>query len=72
MMDDDVAVPVQELSLHGNPLEGLPEELGRLSNLQRLQISACGLQHLPESLCGLTDLEVLQCHLDMPKMIGAR
>lgn len=52
-------LPLQELSLHGNPLEALPEELGCLTNLQRLQLSACGLPKLPDSVCALTKLEVI-------------
>lgn len=49
---------MQELSLHGNPLEELPEEVGRLTSLRRLQLSSCGLRHIPASICNLTNLEV--------------
>jgi Leucine-rich repeat (LRR) protein len=50
---------MQELSLAGNMLRELPEELGGLTSLRKLQLSGNRLKALPDSLCGLSQLEVI-------------
>lgn len=55
----------QELSLAGNFLRELPEGLGGLGNLRKLQLSGNRLEELPGSLCELSRLEVRHsCCLD--------
>ncbi len=45
----------------------LPDALGSLSKLRKLQLSGNRLKSLPESLCGLNNLEVMPsvptCHV---------
>ena len=61
----------QELSLAGNHLTHLPDDMSKLAYLQKLQLSGNYLESLPDSLCDLTELEVIltatclhTCHHD--------
>ena len=49
----------QELSLAGNQLTHLPDDISKLAYLQKLQLSGNYLESLPDSLCDLTELEVV-------------
>lgn len=49
----------QELSLAGNHLTHLPDDISKLAYLQKLQLSGNYLESLPDSLCDLTELEVI-------------
>ncbi len=49
----------QELSLAGNQLTHLPDDISKLAYLQKLQLSGNYLESLPDSLCDLTELEVI-------------
>ncbi|KAL3161282.1 hypothetical protein ABBQ38_009638 [Trebouxia sp. C0009 RCD-2024] len=55
-------VPAEELSLAGNQLTALPEGIGNLQSLNRLQLSGNYLQHLPDSLCQLASLQGFWAH----------
>ena len=52
-------VSLQDLSLAGNQLTELPDDIGNLQSLKRLQLSGNYLQRLPDSICNLTALQVL-------------
>ena len=51
---------MQELTLAGNMLTQLPEGMGRMTALRKLQISGNSLSQLPESMGNLNRLEVGQ------------
>ena len=55
---------MQELSLAGNRIRELPEGIGRLTELKRLQMSGNLLERLPDSICKCTALQVC-AHLDI-------
>ncbi len=50
---------VQELSLAGNDLRDVPEDICNLKKLRKLQLSGNRLKSLPESLCSLSNLQVI-------------
>lgn len=53
----------------GNDLRELPDEMGQLTSLRKLQLSGNRLKGLPESLCSIPNLEVptyLDIHVIMP------
>ena len=52
---------MQELTLAGNMLTQLPERIGGMTALRKLQISGNSLSQLPESIGNLIRLEVGQC-----------
>ena len=49
---------LQDLSLAGNQLTELPDNIGNLRSLKRLQLSGNYLEKLPDSLCNLQSLQV--------------
>lgn len=49
---------LQELTLAGNDLRDLPDDLCKLGKLRKLQLSGNRLKSLPESLCSMPSLEV--------------
>ena len=51
---------LQDLSLAGNQLTQLPDNIGNLQSLKRLQLSGNYLETLPDSLCKLESLQVCE------------
>lgn len=65
---------LEYLSLHGNRIKVIPEEINKLKSLKELWLSSNELTQLPDSLCEITSLEVLWLDgnkiYNLPKKIG--
>ena len=59
---------VQELILENNELKALPENIGNMTNLIKLDISYTMITQLPESISNLKNMVILQLmHTDISK-----
>ncbi|GJX40977.1 TMV resistance protein N-like protein [Tanacetum coccineum] len=50
---------LRNLKLYGCKLEELPEDIGRLECLEKLNLSFTSIKHLPDSICKLKNLRTL-------------
>ena len=57
-MKQQFVMSMQDLSLAGNQITKLPDNIGNLRYLKRLQLAGNLLESLPDSVCNLTALEV--------------
>ncbi|KAJ9564032.1 hypothetical protein OSB04_009192 [Centaurea solstitialis] len=63
---------LKNLKLYGCVIEELPEEIGRLECLEKLNVSHTRIRHLPDSICVLRNLKTLKlsfCH-DLERLPG--
>lgn len=49
---------LQELTIAGNRLQKIPDEISKLKNLKKLQAAGNLLQKLPDTIVQLTNLQV--------------
>ncbi|KAJ9563412.1 hypothetical protein OSB04_008572 [Centaurea solstitialis] len=54
---------LRNLKLYGCMLEELPENIGRLACLEKLNLSYTSIKHLPHSICALRNLKTLELSL---------
>ncbi|TND07860.1 MAG: hypothetical protein FD123_2850 [Bacteroidetes bacterium] len=56
-----INAPLEYLSLSGNKLRKLPDNIGMIASLRKLDVSKNKLRRLPESLCKGTSLSEIVC-----------